>query len=212
MPDIIRWLLPKEEEFFDRLKEQSSNAVRGAEEFNSLIGSYNSLSEDQRVISLKKIKDIEHTGDDLAHNIISNLDKTFITPIDKEDIHSLVMLLDDVIDLINTTAERLIIFKISKIDIYIKNLNEVVFDIAKKIDNGIFEVRKLKNMNKFYIDVHTLENKGDEIYRNALIELFGKANVIDIIKYKEIYELMENIIDKCESIANVMESIVVKHA
>ena len=212
MPDIIRWLLPKEEEFFDKLKEQSSNAAKGAEEFNSLIGSYNSLSEDQRVISLKKIKAIEHTGDDLAHNTISNLDKTFITPIDKEDIHSLVMLLDDVIDLINTTAERLIIFKISKIDVYIKNLNEVVFDITKKIDNGIFEVRKLKNMNKFYIDVHTLENKGDEIYRNALAELFGKANVIDIIKYKEIYELMEKIIDKCESIANVMESIVVKHA
>jgi uncharacterized protein Yka (UPF0111/DUF47 family) len=85
-------------------------------------------------------------------------------------------------------------------------------EIVKRIDNGILDVRKLKNMNNFYIQVHTLENKGDEIYYNALEKLFENKNTIEIIKIKEIYEYLENIIDKCEDIANVIESIVVKHA
>ena len=209
---MMRWLLPKEEEFFDKLKEQSSNAVKGAEEFDNLISNYNILSEDEKAKSLKKIVDIEHIGDEITHDIIRTLDKTFITPIDKEDIHNLAVLLDDLIDLINIAAERLIIFKINKIDDHIKNFNEVIFRITKKIDSGIFDVRKLRNMNQFYIDVHTLENRGDDIYRNALASLFEKNDVVDIIKYKEVYELLEKIIDKCEGIANLTESIVVKHA
>ena len=209
---MMRWLLPKEEEFFDKLKAQSSNAVKGAEEFDNLISNYNVFSEDERAKSLKKIADIEHIGDEITHDIIRTLDKTFITPIDKEDIHNLAVLLDDLIDLINIAAERLIIFKINKIDAHIKNFNEVIFRITKKVDSGIFDVRKLKNMNQFYIDVHTLENRGDDIYRNALASLFEKNDVVDIIKYKEVYELLEKIIDKCEGIANLTESIVVKHA
>ena len=82
----------------------------------------------------------------------------------------------------------------------------------KKIDYGVMEIEKLRNMKQFYIDVHTLENKGDDIYRDALAKLFDKENAIEIIKYKEIYELLEKTIDGCEAIANVIESVVVKHA
>ena len=148
----------------------------------------------------------------MTHKIIGILDKTFITPIDKEDIYRLAMLLDDVIDYIENTSQRLIIFKISRIDSHIKNFTNVVLEIVKKIDHGLIEISKLTNMKEFYIDVHTLENKGDEIYHNALAELFDKKDFVYIIKYKEIYEFLEEIIDKCEDIANVMESIVVKHA
>ena len=212
MTNILHWLLPKEDKFFDMLKEQASNVIDGAYEFKNLINNYDDISNSKRIILVKKIKDIESKGDDLTHKIISDLDKTFITPIDKEDIHRLVNLLDDVIDLIYTASMRLIIFKIDKIDSYIMDLTVIVEEIVKKIKLGIGEISKLKNMNEFYVDIHTLENKGDDIYHNALAKMFDKKDVIEIIKYREIYGFLEDIIDKCEDIANVMESIVVKHA
>ncbi|HJN56596.1 MAG: DUF47 family protein [Candidatus Woesearchaeota archaeon] len=212
MANIIHWLLPKEEKFFHMLKKQSFNVVKGANEFKGLVENYNKLSYPKKKALVKEIKQIESNGDSLTHEIIKSLDRTFITPIDKEDIHRLTMLLDDVIDLIYATSERLIIFKIKKIDKFIIDFTKIILEIVKRIDNGILDVRKLKNMNNFYIQVHTLENKGDEIYYNALEKLFENKNTIEIIKIKEIYEYLENIIDKCEDIANVIESIVVKHA
>lgn len=212
MTKIIHWLLPKEEKFFLMLKGQSSIALRGALELKKLVDYFNKLSSSKRKEYLKTIKDLEHKGDELSHKIIEILDKTFITPIDKEDIHHLVMLLDDVIDYIKTTAERIIIFKIDRTDSYMKKLSEIVVDIVGTVDRGILRLDKLKNMNQFYIKVHSLENKGDEIYHAALAKLFERKDVIAIIKNKEIIEFLENIIDKCETIAKVIESIVVKHA
>ena len=212
MTNILHWLLPKEDKFFDMLKEQASNVIDGAYEFKNLINDYDDISNSKRIILVKKIKDIESKGDDMTHKIISDLDKTFITTIDKEDIHRLVNLLDDVIDLIYTASMRLIIFKIDKIDSYIMDLTVIVEEVVKKIKFGIGEISKLKNMNEFYVDIHTLENKGDDIYHNALAKMFDKKDAIEIIKYREIYGFLEDIIDKCEDIANVMESIVVKHA
>ena len=212
MTNIINWLLPKEEKFFLMLRDQASNVVDGANEFKYLIDNYNSLSDVKRKELVKKIKEIESRGDNIVHSIIGSLDKTFVTPIDKEDIHRLTMLLDDVIDAIYATSIRLSIFKIDKIDDYIKKMTEVVIETIGKIELGIIGVSKLKNMNRFYIDIHTLENKSDDIYHEALDNLFNKKNPIEIIKYKEIYEFLEDLTDKCEDIANVIESIVVKHA
>lgn len=212
MANIVHWLLPKEEKFFNMLQEQCSNVVDGANEFKKLIDDYNKISYSRKNDFIKRIVDIESKGDDLTHNILMMLDKTFITPIDKEDIHQLSVLLDDVIDLIHRTSQRFIIFKIVRIDTSIKNLTNTVLEIAKKIEQGIMEIGELKNMNEFYIDVHTIENNGDDLYRSALAKLFDKKDPIEIIKYKEIYDFLEETIDKCEDIANVMESIVVKHA
>jgi predicted phosphate transport protein (TIGR00153 family) len=212
MGNIFHWLLPKEEKFFQMLKEQCSNVVEGGKEFKSLIYDYNKLSYSNKRKLVKKIEGIEDKGDDLTHNIIGTLDKTFVTPIDKEDIHRLAELLDDVIDLINKTSKRLFFFKIMRIDSHIKNLTNIAVEIINKIDYGIMEISKLKNMQKFYIDVHTLENEGDDVYHNALAKLFDKKDPIEIIKYREIYDFLENILNKCEDIANVIESIVVKHA
>ncbi len=212
MTNIVHWLLPKEEKFFHMLQEQCSNVVNGANEFNDLIYNYNKLSYSKKNYLIKKIKDIEDKGDSLTHNMIDTLNTTFITPIDKEDIHQLTVLLDDVLDLICATSRRLIVFKIIRIDGHIKNLTDVVLEIVKKIEQGIAGIGKLKNMSEFYIDVHTLENTGDDLYYDALAKLFDKTDAIEIIRYKNIYEFLEEIIDKCEDVANVMESIVVKHA
>jgi len=212
MANIIHWILPKEQKFFHMLREQSLNVINGAEEFKAFIEKYDKLNDNERIEFVKKLKAIEAKGDELAHNIIGILDKTFITPIDKEDIHELSMLLDDIIDFIHETAEKLVIFNINKVDRYIIDLTNVVLSIMKIIDYGFMEIEKLKSMNQFYVDVHTLENKGDDLHRDALARLFDKSNAIDIIKYKEIYELLERIIDGCEDIANLIESVVVKHA
>ena len=177
-----------------------------------MIYDYNKLSYSRKRDFVKRIETIENKGDDLTHNIIGLLDKTFITPIDKEDIHRLAELLDDVIDLINKTSKRLIVFRIIRIDSHIKNLTDIVMDIVKKIEYGVKEMSKLKSMNKFYVDVHTLENKGDDVYHTALAKLFDKEDPIEIIKYREIYDFLESVLNKCEDIANVIESIVVKHA
>ena len=212
MANLVNWLLPKEKKFFLMLRDQASNVVDGANEFKYLIDNYNSLSDIKRKELVKKIKDIESKGDNIVHNIIGSLDKTFITPIDKEDIHRLSMLLDDVIDFIYATSIRLTIFKISRINDHIRKLSDIILETVKKIELGVIGVSKLKSMNRFYIDIHTLENKADDIYHEALGDLFNKKDPIEIIKYREIYEYLENITDRCEDIANVIESIVVKHA
>jgi len=212
MADLIHWLLPKEKQFFLMLRKQASNVLDGANEFKSLIDNYNNLSDVEKKSAVEKIKDIENRGDNITHEIMGNLDKAFITPIDKEDIYRLATLLDNVIDLINAASARLVIFKIIKVDSHIKALAAVVQDIVRRVYYGVIGVSKLKNLNRFYIDVHTLENKADDTYHAALKALFEKKNPIEIIKYKEIYEYLENIIDECEDVANVIESIVVKHA
>ena len=212
MTNLVNWLLPKEKKFFLMLKDQASNVVEVASEFKNLIDNYNSLSDVKRKELVKKIKEIESKGDNIVHNIIGSLDKAFITPIDKEDIHRLSMLLDDVIDFIYATSIRLTIFKISRIDDHIRKLADIILETVKKIELGVIGVSKLKSMNRFYIDIHTLENKADDIYHEALGDLFNKKDPIEIIKYREIYEYLENITDRCEDIANVIESIVVKHA
>ena len=120
--------------------------------------------------------------------------------------------MDDVIDFIYATSIRLVIFKIDKIDDHIKKLTDIVIEIIEKIELGVIGISKLRTMNRFYIDIHTLENKADDIYHEALDDLFNKRNPIEIIKYREIYEFLENITDKCEDIANVIEGIVVKNA
>jgi len=212
MVNIVHWLLPKGEKFFDMLNAQASNVIYGVNEFKNLIYNYNLLSDSKKRELINNIEDIEHKGDTLTHEIIRSLDETFITPIDKEDIHHLAMILDDVLDLIYATSLRLIISKITRIDSYMKKQTTIAIEIIKKIEQGLKEVSKLQNMQSFYVDVHTLENKGDDVYHAALARLFDEKDPITIIKYKEIYEFLEDIIDKCEDIANVIESIVVKHA
>ena len=213
MANVLHWLVPKELEFFDMLKEQSENAVNGAREFGRLVVDYPKLSYEKKLVFSENIKRLEKNGDEITHNILAKLDKTFITPIDKEDIHSLVMLLDDVTDLIDSVSRRFVIFGIEKVDTFVKRLSENVLKAVIEVDSGILELKKLRNMKEFYVRLHAIENESDEIYHNALRSLFkNKKNAVDIIKYKEIYEFLEQIADKCEDIANVIESVVVKHA
>ncbi|MBI2656768.1 DUF47 domain-containing protein [Candidatus Woesearchaeota archaeon] len=213
MPNIMHWLVPKEEKFFEMLTEQSENALEGAKELRAFVNDYSKFERSERKSKAHVIKSIEHKGDEITHRIIEKLNKTFITPIDKEDIHQMAVLLDDVIDLINAVALRFVLLGVERIDGHIIKLVDIIHSSVAELNKSIPDLRKLKDMKGHYVKIHSLENEADDVYHEALSELFHfYKNSIDIIKYKEIYELLESITDKCEDVANVVESIVVKHA
>lgn len=213
MASIMHWLVPKEEKFFEMLSEQAENALEGAKELKDFVSGYDKLEKSGRKARAQAIKGIEHKGDEITHKIIDRLNKTFITPIDKEDIHQMAVLLDDVIDLINAVALRFVLLGVERTDSHINKLVDIILACATELNKGILDLRKLKSMNDHYVKIHSLENEADDVYHEALSELFHYyKNSIDIIKYKEIYELLEKITDKCEEVTHVIENIVVKHA
>jgi len=213
MKRIMNWLVPKEEKFFELLAKQSENALKAAEELKEFVRDYEKSSRSERKSKSNSMKSIERKGDEIAHEIMEKLDTTFITPIDKEDIHRMTVLLDDVVDLIDTATLRFVILGIERIDNHIIKLVSVTHQSVEELNKAVADLKKLKHVKEHYVKIHSLENEADEVYYNALSELFHFfKNPIDIIKYKEVYELLEGVTDKCEDVANVIESIVIKHA
>ena len=213
MKRIMNWLVPKEEKFFELLAKQSENALKAAEELKEFVRDYEKSSRSERKSKSNSMKSIEKKGDEIAHEIMEKLDTAFITPIDKEDIHRMTVLLDDVVDLIDTATLRFVVLGIERIDGHITKLVSITHQSVEELNKAVADLNKLKHVKEHYIKIHSFENDADEVYYNALSELFHfYKNPIDIIKYKEVYELLEGVTDKCEDVANVIESIVVKHA
>lgn len=213
MKRIINWLIPKETKFYDLLSKQSDNVLSGVSVFNKMLTRYETLSSEEKHKMVKRVKDFELNGDKIIHEIIEELHTTFLTPFDGEDIHYVAELLDDVIDLTNGTAKRLVMYNITSITPEMNELNSIIIDCVKELDLSIKGLRKLDNMEKHLIRINTLENEADVVNTKGIADLFeGEKNPVRIIKYKEILEMMDNIIDKCEDIANTLNSLVVKHA
>ncbi len=212
MERIIQWFIPKEDKFFDMLKEQSNNVLDAAMELQKLVLAYHKLSINQKKKFADKIRQFENKGDDIAHKLLKELDTTFITPLDKEDIHRLTGLLDDIIDFIDDITESFVMFNITKVDPFIKSLVHILVNSVVEVDRAILNFKKLKNMDEIYIKINNLENESDRVYYNAMSSLFRNGkDPIDIIKYKDIYKLFEDTIDRCEDVTYVIGSIVVKH-
>lgn len=213
MANIMRWLVPKEEKFFEMLAEQSQNALEAAKELKVFVDEYSKFERSERKAKAQSIKNIEHKGDELTHKIIERLDKSFITTINKEEIRQMAFLIDDITDLVNEAALRFILLGIERIDGYITKLVDVIVHSVSEISKSISDLKKLKHLKEHYAKIQSLKNEADDIYHEALSELFHfYKNSIDIIKYKEIYELLEKITDKCEDTASVIGSIAVKHS
>ena len=156
---------------------------------------------------------IENKGDEITHYIIETLNKTFLTPIDREDIYQTIVKMDDVLDLIYTTSKRLELYNIKKLDDYIIRFGDIIQKTITEIHNVILSLKGAKNIKEFCIKVHTLENEADEVHDAAINTLFSNGmKEIDIIKFKDIYDFLESIVDTAEDLANVVEGIVVKHA
>jgi uncharacterized protein len=202
-------LIPKEEKFFIMFQEMSKKIVEGARLLKEMLDNYDVPSEHK-----KKIKEIEHQGDQITHSIIKKLDKAFITPFDREDIYSLASSLDDILDVIDTSAQHLITYGIDKITPEAKQIGFIIYESCEAIDKALSQIGgTLAHISEYCIKINSYENEADKVRTDAVFNLFQQEkDPIQIIKWKDIYEHLELVTDKCEDVANVLESILLKNA
>jgi predicted phosphate transport protein (TIGR00153 family) len=202
--------LPRDEKFYDFFEKAAQKVVQGAVQLEHLLQNFTEIQ-----VKTKQIKDIEHEGDLITHDTIESLNRTFITPFDREDIHDLITALDDVLDYIEACAERLFLFKIEKATAESILISAVLVKASKRLEQAVSQLRGLKNADailKHCNEIDRLENEGDYLNRAAVAKLFEpKSDPLEVIKWKEIYETMENAIDRCEDVANVLEGIALKN-
>ena len=204
--------IPKEEKFFDLLEESARNVVLAATKLAELIEIWDNVPE-----RVQEIKSIEHHGDEITHRIVAQLHATFVTPIDREDIAHLAERLDDVLDFIDEAASSMLIYWVDKPTEKAQDLSKIIVKMATEISEAIPKLRRSKKMKELppcCMEVNRLENEADAIVRSAVAGLFHDKDisVIDVIKWREIYEYMETATDRCEDIANVLEGVMIKRA
>jgi predicted phosphate transport protein (TIGR00153 family) len=202
-------LLPREEEFFDLFVEVAKRTNEAAGKLRELFD----VSAERRTPMVEAIKRLEHECDQVTHEVVNRLDRTFITPLDREDIHQLISDLDDVMDVIDGTARRAQIFRLGNAPAGIKLLVEAVGKITAVNEQAVSRLKKGDDVMKYCVEAKSLEEEGDAIYHEALGQLFeNEKNAIELIKWKEIYDNLERTLDEAEDVANVVESIALKHA
>lgn len=204
-------LFPKEFNFFDFLDNETAVAVKAAVLFKELVNK--GLIDDA---DREKMRDIEHEGDKMAYAIIDHLNKTFVTPFDREDIHTLAKKIDDVNDMINTIVSRMKVYRITKVNSTLVEFADLIVESVKGLACAVKGLRDSKNTNntlKSCVDVGKLESAGDRLRDKALGELFdNEKNPIEVIKWKELYQDAETVLDICKVVAHTVESILVKQA
>lgn len=201
-------LIPKSENFFEQFDKAANNILRGARILEELVAD-GDVEEKARLL-----KDIEHEGDLITHETVKMLNKTFVTPIDREDIHALISALDDAIDLIDSVASKVHLYKIKEFPPEAKELSHILLKSAEETVRAISYLEKMDStINHICIELNSLENEADRISRAAIAKLFEDVkDPITLIKWKDILETMEWAEDKFEDIANILEGIIVKHA
>jgi predicted phosphate transport protein (TIGR00153 family) len=199
-------LIPREEKFYDLFRDQASLINQAALILVALFEDYKDVEK-----RVTQIKFVEHKGDQLTHELMMKLNKTFITPLDREDIHSLCSALDDVLDLIDGASGRLITYKIRQITPGATQLAKVILHGSEIIVRAVAQLHRPQNILEYCDQLSQLEKDADRIKGECVARLFeNSASPIDILKWKEIYEVLEATTDKCEDVADVLESVVLK--
>ena len=213
MPGILDLFVPRDRRFFDKLKELSVKTHAGAKLFVSFINDYGHLTLAKRTETVNQLHQIEHDCDDITHSIAVELNKTFLTPIDREDIHKLSTLVDDVMDIIYNIGHKLLLYDIKKIPKYVPELANTAFECAKEVDKLIANLDRRELVGPHLKRIHELEADADSLRNQAFAYLFKDSHdAIDIVKFKDLYEWLESISDKAEDIADVVEGIAIKYA
>jgi uncharacterized protein len=204
---MIFGLLPKEEAFFDLFKQAAHNVIEGSRLLKELMEDYANVQQ-----KIERIKEVEHIGDGITHDIALRLNQSFLTPLDREDIHDLASALDDILDAVEAVADRFAIYKITQPTESAIRLGDILYRASVAVGRGVDHIAMSHEEVKEYgVQVNSLENEADRVSRDAISELFEKeANPIAVIKWKEIYETFEEGTDRCEDVANVIERIVLK--
>lgn len=209
-------LIPREVKFFDMIEEMAAIVHRGARQLEAIFetrgGTLESLAQ-----ASAGIHDAEHEADELAHSFLERLNKTFITPLDREDLYHIIVRMDDVLDYVDAVAKRLVTFRIATPTPFATELARIIARSTEEITQAMGLLRDLKQIDRIHdriARINQFENDGDQVLREALDDLFNGAprDAIEIIKWKDLYEHLEIATDKCEDVANVIETVLVKNA
>lgn len=201
-------LIPREKKFFQMFRDVSENLTQGARLLHDILKNPHDLTD-----RIDKLQEIEHRGDEMTHAIIRALNQTFITPFDREDIHALTSSLDDVLDFVNSAATRMKLYGITAPPAPAAALAALIVTQSEELSKGVSLLEENQHVLEHCVEVNRLENEADRVSRKAIAELFEREkDPIQLIKIKELYEVLETATDKAEDAANVLESVVLKSA
>ena len=203
--------IPREEKFFDLFQASAENMVQAAHSLKEMVDSWEHVEG-----KVAEITELEHKGDTITHEIMSRLNRTFVTPFDREDIVQLAHVLDDVTDFIHSAADAMLLYKVERPGERAKELADIILQATEEIEKVLPQLHKriiLSSVLKRCVEINRLENLADRVYRSAIAELFDDStDMAHIIKWREIYAHMESATDRCEDVADVLEGVAIKHA
>jgi len=197
---------PREEDFFVLFRKQAALVREGCDQLLAMVDTFDRLDERAR-----QLKDLERRADLVTHEIFERLNRTFITPLEREDIHQLASNLDDVLDAVEAIGSRIVLFKVGKPSPEALRMATILTECASQIEKAVDSLKNMNNLMSFTVEINRLENEADAISRQVTAELFsGRHDLLDVLRWKEIFGRLEGAADKCEDVANAIESIVVK--
>lgn len=200
-------LIPKDNSFFQMFSAMSDNLIAGASTLVDLFGNYQDVER-----KIEEVRRIEHEGDELTHSILTKLNQTFITPFDREDIHQLASKLDDVLDFINASCARILMYRISNPPPAAGELAKIILKQTQELQKAVSLMQKNGNILAHCVEINRLENEADLVSQHAIAKLFEcEKDPITLIKAKELLEFLERATDKAEDVANVLETVVLKN-
>lgn len=209
---FLQALMPTDKKFYNFFEESAQLIIKGADELNKL----SSAQPGQREDIYRRIEELEHECDNVTHKVYDELNKTFVTPFDREDIHMLASELDDIMDFMDESSKRCLLYKLKEMPAPMIELIQILHKSVGEISRGVALLRhtnKFSELRMTLRKVHEYENQADTVYEQTLAKMFDEEkDAILVIKLKDIYGSLERATDKCEAVANVLETILIKHA
>jgi predicted phosphate transport protein (TIGR00153 family) len=205
---LTEWIIPREHFYFDLLERQAAVVLEAARRLRGLVEGSGDFSATR-----KSIKELEHSSDEVVHQIYERLNKSFITPFAHEDLARLTSRLDDILDYIYAAVNRLVLYRVGEIPWQVRQFAEIIERCVQDVQRGVMGLRRLNHdeINGASIEVNRLENEADELLNQAVASLFDGRDPMEVIKMKEIYEFLEAVTDRCEDVTDVLRDILIKH-
>lgn len=208
MRNLIARVMPRETTFFEAFVEQAENLHTAA---GALVEVFENYTDVERRVA--RIKELEHAGDTMIHNLVTRLNQTFLTPFDREDIHELASKIDDVLDLIDAVASRLVVYRVDRLRPRVIELARIIPESTGQVLAAVRVLEHRDNIPKYCAEISRLEKQADRVCRTLIAQLFDEErDPVQIIKWKELIEVLEATTDKCEDVANVLEAVALKNA
>ncbi len=210
---FLKIFMPKNRIFYELFEKVADNVAKMGTTLKSVVAE---PDFDRRAALITQVEDLEHANDELTHNLFTELGRNFITPFDREDIHYLATSLDDIADYIYASAKKINFYRVNPNDTGMQKFAELIEEGANQVRIAVLELRNMKNMRNIteaLVKINSIENQADDVFDMSIEKLFAtEADAKEVIKKREIYQVMEIVTDKCEDASNVIESIIIKYA